>query len=137
MSAEENKAIIRRVFADWWTNADLEAVDEMLVDDFVCHGAEGMDSRAGIKQVIVEFHEAFPDLVETVDVVLSEGDMVACRFTARGTHKGVFMDIEPTQKSISFTGIDIYRVVDGKITEMWYAEDLYGLRRQIGDVHGG
>jgi len=131
MPKTENAELVKRVFAEWWTNANLQAVDAMLADGFVCHGAEGVDSKASLKELIVEFRRAFPDLVETADILLADGDRVACRFVAQGTHKGEFMGIQPTGKAISFTGIDVYRIVDNKIIEMWYAEDLYGLLQQL------
>jgi steroid delta-isomerase-like uncharacterized protein len=131
MHEAENKEIVKRVFAEWWTKANLQAVDAMLADEFVCHGAERVDSKEAIKELISEYHRAFSGWVETVDVMVAEGDRVACRFTASGTHTGTFMGIAPTGKSVSFSGIDIYHIVDGRIIEMWYAEDLYGLLQQL------
>ena len=134
MREAENKEIVRRIYAEWWTKANLDAVDELVGDEFICHGAEGVDAKEGIKELITEFRRAFPDLVEMPDVLIAEGDRVASRFTASGTHRGAFMGIEPTGKPFSFTGIDIYQIANGKITEMWYAEDLYGLLQQLGGL---
>jgi predicted ester cyclase len=54
------------------------------------------------------------------------------RFTFRGTHTGEFMGIAPTGRSVTMTGIDVVRIVDGKIVEFWYAEQLHDLLRQLG-----
>jgi predicted ester cyclase len=50
---------------------------------------------------------------------------------------GETLDISPTGKRIDLTGIDIYRVVDGKIVEQWIEQDLLGLLRQLGAVRVG
>ncbi len=133
MGVAENKELVKRIYAEWWTKANLDAVDEMVSDELVCHN-EGVDGKEGIKTIITEFRSAFPDLVEAPDLLLGEGDRVVARFTARGTHQGVFMGIEPTGKAFSFTGIDIYQIADGKVSEWWFAEDFYGLLEQLGGV---
>lgn len=131
MSEAENKELVKRIYAEWWTKANLDAVDELVSDRLVCHN-EDVGGKEGIKKIITEFRRAFPDLVETPDVLVAEGDRVVSRFIASGTHQGVFMGIEPTGKAFSFTGIDIYQIADGKVTDWWFAEDLYGLLEQLG-----
>ena len=75
---------------------------------------------------------AFPDLVVTVEDQIAEGDRVVTRWTARGTHGGEFLGIPPTGKEFTFKGVDIVRIVDGKIVEGWDVPDLFGLMRQLG-----
>ena len=52
---------------------------------------------------------------------------MAARFTACGTHKGSFMNLPPTGKPITMTGIEIFRIEDGKIAELWGEANLLGL----------
>jgi steroid delta-isomerase-like uncharacterized protein len=80
------------------------------------------------------FYKAFPDGQHTVDDLIAEGDKVAARLTARGTHKGEFQGIPPTGKPVSFTGMRVFRFVSGKIAEEWSNLDMFGLMQQMGVV---
>ena len=42
------------------------------------------------------------------------------------------MDIPPTNRVITITGITIVRVADGKVTEEWTEMDTLGMLRQMG-----
>jgi predicted ester cyclase len=97
-----------------------------------CPGLPGpLDSEAWT-QFIASFAEAFPDLRLTVEDILSEGDVVAARIAFHGTHRGEFQGIPPTNKQVAFSGIEIDRMVDGKVQEHWFELDQLGLMRQLG-----
>jgi predicted ester cyclase len=81
-----------------------------------------------------EFRTGFPDFRDTVDLQLAEGDLVATRATSSGTHTGPFQGIAPTGKRLSWTGIVIDRVQDGRIVESWGNWDMMGLLQQLGAV---
>ncbi len=66
--------------------------------------------------------------------MVAEGDNVVARFTARGIHKGNFMGLPATGKPIIMTGIEIFRIKDGKITELWAEANLLGLMQQLGII---
>lgn len=68
----------------------------------------------------------------TVEDVVAEGDRVAVRLTARGTHTGPLLGLPPTGKSVSFGGMEVFRVADGLIVESWGQFDALGLLRQLG-----
>jgi predicted ester cyclase len=68
----------------------------------------------------------------TIEDMVAEGDKVAARFTARGVHRGAFMGLRPMGKSITMTGIEIFRIEDGKIAELWGEANLLGLMQQLG-----
>jgi predicted ester cyclase len=84
----------------------------------------------------VEFFQAlraaFPDMTTTLEHLLGEGDLVAVRHIWRGTHEGDYEGIAPTGRQVTFTGADIYRIVDGKIVEEWSEFDELGILRQLG-----
>jgi predicted ester cyclase len=63
--------------------------------------------------------------------MIAEGDNVAARFTAHGIHKGDFMGLPITGKPITMTGIEIFRIKDGKIVELWGEANLLGLMEQL------
>jgi predicted ester cyclase len=58
------------------------------------------------------------------------------RWTARGTHKGVFQGIPPTRKHVRLAGTDIDRIANGKVVECWTSTDELGLLQQLGVISG-
>ena len=133
MSPDENKALVRRFFALGPSQGDLKAASELLANDFTLHvplpcspGVQGM------KEVILACRAAFDHLDVTVEDMVADGEMVAARFTAQGIHKGTFMGLPATGKSITMTGIEIFRIENGKIAELWGEANLLGLMQQLG-----
>ena len=131
---ERNKSVLRRFYEEFWTNGNVDVIDEIIADDYVDHQPlpDTPAGKAGFVDLIRIWKRGFPDGGETVDALIAEGDLVVGRFTFRGTHTGEFMGIAPTGRSVTMTGIDVARIVDGKIVEFWYAEQLHDLLRQLG-----
>lgn len=130
---EENKRLVRSFFEEGPSKGNLGAADDLLAPNFALHIP--LPSRPGISgmnEVITACRAAFEHLNVTVDDMVAEGDMVTARFTARGMHKGVFMGLPPTGKSITMTGIEIFRIADGKIAELWGEANLIGIMSQLG-----
>jgi predicted ester cyclase len=132
--AAANKAVMRRFYEEFWCNGNEAAVDTLVSKDVVDHQRpEGWPAgRDGIKQLVRVWREGFPDMRETIEDLIAEGDRVVGRFTIEATHTGHFLDIPPTGRRIRIAGIDIVRICDGQITDFWYAEDALGLYRQLG-----
>jgi predicted ester cyclase len=86
------------------------------------------------KQGIAELRRSFPDYHGTSEIQVAEGDMVANRFIFYGTHQGEFMGVAPTGREVTFRGLSLDRVVDGKIVESIVELDLEDVLRQIGAV---
>jgi steroid delta-isomerase-like uncharacterized protein len=120
VTLEENEDIALR-WVDVWNRGDLDALDELYAPEFVYH-MRFPNLPAGIageRQVIAMLHGAFPDLeIITEDVIVNERTAVV-RWTMPGTHLGNFRDVKPSGKRLVQTGIDILRIVDGKITDRW------------------
>ncbi len=74
----------------------------------------------------------FPDYQTMIDDLIAEGDKVVARITMSGTNTGSFMGMPPTGKHVSFTGIYIARIANGKIVEHWGEEDGVSLLQQLG-----
>ncbi len=133
MSIEENKSIVRRFFEVGPSKGDLDAANELLAPGFVLHVPLPCSPGVrGIDEVVSACRAAFQDLQVTVEDMVTEGDMVAARFTARGVHNGAFMGLPPTGKPITMTGIEIFRLENGKIAELWGEANLLGLMQQLG-----
>ncbi len=138
MSAEENKALIRRFFeaidhACGAGNADI--LDEFLAPDFVEHNPfPGIPpTREGWKQAFMSFVAGAPGY-HIVEDLIAEGDKVAGRITAYGKHDGDLFGIPATGKEIRMTGMAIWRIADGKIVEHWHETDQLGLLQQLGVI---
>jgi steroid delta-isomerase-like uncharacterized protein len=133
MSIEDNKNIVRRFFEEGPSKGDLTAADDLLAPNFALHtplpSAPGI---RGMNDVITACRDAFEHLNVTVEDLMAEDDKVAARFTARGIHKGSFNGLQPTGKSITMTGIEIFRIENGKIAELWGEANLFGLMQQLG-----
>ena len=131
-----NKALLRRFYEELWSEGNLEVIPELVAEDFVDHhplpGAP--QGREGLAALVVMWRSAFPDMRESVEDLISEGDKVVGRFTMRGTHTGEFMCVAPTGRRVAMSGIDIVRVADGRISEFWYGEHLLELMQQLGVV---
>lgn len=128
-----NKALMRRFYQELWSRGNLEAIPELVAEDFVDHQApvgqpSGRDELAGL---VVMWRTGLQDMQETVEDLISEGDKVMGRFLMRGTHRGEFMGVAPTGRSVTMSGIDIVRIADGKISEFWYAEQMLELMQQL------
>ena len=135
--SNENKAIIRRLIDEVWNQRRLEIVEEIVAPDAVIHSPTVPDlSRGpeGAKQYLRLFWTAFPNLKVTTDDMVAEGDKVALRWSARGTHQGRLMGIEPTGRQMTITGQAIYQIAAGKIKEDWINADALGMLQQLGVV---
>ena len=136
MSAQQNKEIARQFCEQTWGKGNLAVVDELASRDFKVYYPilpETLDCE-GFKSWVADIHTGFPNLQFTITDAIAEGDKVAISWTAQGTHKGEikFLNLCPTQKSVSWTGIIIYRIVEGKITEERGQEDALGVLQQLG-----
>jgi len=132
-----HKHLIRRFITEVLNKGNLSAADDLLATDFVLHhpaSSEGIRGPDSQKALITKFRTAFPDFHVTVEDVIAEGAKVAVRFTSRGTHQGDFMGHVPSGRHAVWTGIEIYRVTRGRITERWVNVDMLGLLRQLGFV---
>jgi steroid delta-isomerase-like uncharacterized protein len=139
MSTEENKEKVRRFMEESFGGGKPELVDNLLGPDFVRYDPyiESGEVRGAqtVKDNIVWFRNAFPDLSCTVEVQVAEGDKVVSRWTVRGTHRGDFFGVVGTGNRVEFTGTQIDRFDEGgKIVEERAEFDLLGAMRQMGAV---
>lgn len=123
----------RRIFDE----GDLDAVDELLADDYIEHNPFFPNGPVGREEMIEAWegvNAAFPDCTNAVEFTVAQDDLVASRHIVRGTHEGEFLGIEPTGIEVEVKGIDILRIEDGKIVEGWLGTDTLGWMQQVGAV---
>ena len=137
MSAEDNKALVRRLYEEVFNQRSLALVDELCTTNHVYHNPPTtLHGREEFKQLLSLYITAFPDAQFTVEDEIAEGDRVASRYTFRGTHQGELMGISPTGKQVTVTGIIINRILNGKVEEGWLNFDALGMLQQLGVVPG-
>ncbi len=135
MSTEDNKVLVHRFFEELQNQGNLAVTDELIAPEHVHHFPdEDIHGPDGVKQLVKGLRTIFPDWHISTDDVIAEGDKVVVRFTIHGTHQGEGMDIPPTGKRVVYTGIDIFRIADGKIVERWGEVDALGLLQQLGVI---
>jgi len=138
MSLDANKVVVTRFFDEILNRQRPDAIAELVDAAIVVHHPLLDGGRGGIQDVarlMEHFAMAFPDLAYTVDDLVSGGDRIAARWTAHGTHRGVFKgpeDVPPSGRGIEVPGIDLFAIANGKIVETWVSSDLLGLMQQIG-----
>ena len=137
MSLEENKALVRR-WVELWNAGDVSAVGEFVAPGYVRHDPNGPEVRGpeAEQRLIAMYLAAFPDLRFTLEHLVAEGDIVAARLTARGTHRGELLGIPATGRQVTLAVMDLYRLSGGKIAEQWVLIDALGLLQQLGAVPG-
>jgi len=131
MSLEENKAIVRK-FIEAYNNRNLDAFDDLLAPDYVDHTSQV--GPEGLKQLMNMAFKAFPDLHETIEDIIAEGDKVWVRITFTGTNTGEWLGFAPTGKKVTSKNVDTYRIVNGKLAEYWNVTDASDFNKQLGII---
>ena len=127
MSTEANKVLARRIVEEMWNTKNLKVVDEVYSPQFG-------DGHEASKQFVTASLAAFPDLHNTIEDQIAENDLVVTRYVISGTHQGEFMNIPPTGKQFTVTGIEMHRFTDGKLVELWNIMDMLGALQQLGVI---
>jgi steroid delta-isomerase-like uncharacterized protein len=137
--AEGAKTLARRVFDDVWTQGRLDVIDELFAPDYTGFDPVNgeVDGTEALRGLISMYRGAFPDTRMTVDREIAERDWVSVHWTATGTHRGELMGIAPTGNEVTVSGVQLFRISDGKIVEGRGVFDALGLLEQIGAVPTG
>ena len=132
----ENKELVRRFYEEVWDRGNVGFAQEVFADDYVRHDlrpTQALPGAAGMAKIAADFRLAFPDARWRVDLLFGEDDLVAARWTATATHTGPWGDVEPTGKTATFSGVNIYRFrPDGTVAEIWNHRDDLGFMEQLG-----
>ena len=136
----EGTGLIKRFYTEVVGDGNLALIDELVSEDFVDHNPmPGQSpSKDGVGFFVNTMRAAFPDLKATTsEPALVDGNLEALYVVLSGTDQGVLLGIEPSGRSVEFSGIDIIRVDGGKVAEHWGATDIMALMQQIGAVAAG
>lgn len=136
MSIEHNKTLVRRYFEE--APKQPEVYDEILTADFQVHALHHAtvttDEERGpnaFKVLARAIQQGWADNQMIVEELLAEKDRVMARWTFRGTHVGDAFGVLATGKEITYTGINLFRIADGKLAESWDLFDRLWLWQQM------
>jgi predicted ester cyclase len=137
---QRNKEIVRRLFAAFTAN-DVRTMDELLARDFTAHGLapELGAGAAAMKGTAAVMHAGLHDCHCEIEDLIAEKGRVAVRYTARATHVGELFGVLPSGRTVTLTGIEIYRLADGRIAEYWgeaNMSELFAAGRQQARASG-
>lgn len=104
-SINKNKALMRRIYEEMW-NAGNPSLAPVI-----------FERPEGVKRFISQFLISFPDLQHTIEGMIEEGDQVAVKFSARGTHQGPWLQFPPTGRTIQYTGVTVAQINADKIVK--------------------
>jgi steroid delta-isomerase-like uncharacterized protein len=134
--AMDVKEIARRLAEEPW-QGKLDEVLELVGDDYVAHvpgSAEPFRGKEGFREFVTTYLTGFPDATITVDDQIAEGDVVATRWTGRGTNTGELMGMPATGRQITVDGMTYSRIVDDRAREAWVTWDTLAMMQQLGAV---
>ncbi|MDQ3657461.1 MAG: ester cyclase [Chloroflexota bacterium] len=138
VSLESNKTLVRRWYDEFVNEHDVDVLDNLLAPGFASHFLSDAPGRTRdeLKEIDGRMFASFPDLRIAVDDMVAEGDRVAVRYSSQGTHRGDALGVPATGQAAEGTGMDFFRIADGKLAERWAELDFTGLLVQIGAVPG-
>lgn len=136
MSTDENKLLVRRYYEEVVNTGNVDRLAEFISPAFVevYNNVRHPAGLEGAKQHVLGVRNTYPDLHLTVEQQIAEGEWVVTRVTARGTHEGVWLGMRPTGKKVEMTGVNIDRVVDGRIVEHGGAANVLEPLMEIGAI---
>jgi len=117
---DQNKALMRRIYAEMWNQAKPALAAEIFTQP------------EGVERFVSQFLISFPDLQHTLEEMIADGNRVAVRFSAQGTHTGTWLQFAPTGKSIQYSGVTWAWIEDGRVVEHHTWWDKARLIEQIG-----
>lgn len=132
MSSKNNLSLARRFFNECWNQGKLDVLDEIMAPEHIHHlPDEDIQGSENIKRLINNLRAAFPDMKITIEDEIVSQDMVVFRWTTRFTHLGDFFGMPPTGNYIMYTGIDIIRIANNRIVELWNQMDQVSFTNQL------
>jgi steroid delta-isomerase-like uncharacterized protein len=131
-----NKALIQTFIDEVLNQQRLDRADDLVKENFVeLDPLPGQQQgREGLKAILRVLWSAFPDMHWVVQEMVAEGDKVVTRFIWTGTHRGVFLGIPATVRTVEVKGVVIDRLENGKMAESRILMDTMGLMQQLGVI---
>lgn len=115
-----------------WNAKKVEIIDQLMHSDVIIHSLLGdFHGKQAKKDIVHTWLTGFPDMQVKNELVVSENDLVSIQWKAKATHQGEFKGKKASGKSVSYSGVTVYRIRDGQIVEYWAYLDLQNILLQI------
>lgn len=136
MNCADNKRLVRRLIEAVTNTGDVSLLPELISPDCVVNtGREripcGID---GMAAHVLAVRQTYPDLQVSIENQIAEGEWVVTQVLARGTHLGSWLDMRPTGKVVCVSGVNVDRVVDGRIVEHGGAANTFEALLEVGAI---
>jgi predicted ester cyclase len=131
MARQEQKAVVERLYTEVVNQKALSSIDELYDAAVIDHNLDDRGTEV-VAEDLTNLLTGFPDLQAKADLWLSEGDLITTRVIFSGTHQGEWSGVAPTGKPVTWSQIDIHRVHNGKITEVWHTVPVADILQQLG-----
>jgi steroid delta-isomerase-like uncharacterized protein len=133
MSNEDRRFSIRKAWEAAWDQGQVDALDDLLSDDYRRFDSSGADQdAAAFKESILSTRSAFPDLVTTIDEIVVEGDRAAVRWHSAGTHQHAFLGVPATKRDVAVSGATFAHFDGDRIVEEFVSWDPRALLAALG-----
>ena len=131
--AEQNRAAVTAYHQALWRDGDRTAIDRYWHPNAIVHMTD-FDGTAVdvVRQDVDRYFGAFTGVETRIDHLVAEGDDVVLHWTTSGLHTGPYGEVAATDKRITMTGMDLFRLVDGAIVECWSMWDGLSVYDQLG-----
>lgn len=134
---ESHEWVMRRFIDEVVNRGDASSLAELVHPDYVYRSpGEELRGPEGLTALLEGYRGAFPDLRVEIDELLIAGDATVLVFTLTGTHRGEFLGIPATGRSVNIQGMMRSRFRDGRIADEWEILDQLSLYEQLGAVGG-
>ena len=132
----DNKTIVRRYYEELLNTGDISNIENYITDDYeeVHDGVRYKLGINGAREHIIGVRQVYPDIKLTIENQISEGEWVASIYSVTGTFKNEWLGITPTGEKITYTGVNVDRLKDGKIIEHGGAANLLGPLLEAGVI---
>lgn len=131
---DDGRRLVEAFYERLWNRGERDAMTELLAEDVRFRGSLGHQSqgRDGFWRYVEMVRAAFPDFHNALEECIAERGRVAARLTWTGTHRGHFLGLAPSGRRISYQGVGLFTIANGRIAEAWIVGDGYALLRQLG-----
>ena len=131
---KHNKNIVRQTHDEIWSKGNIALVNELYASDYVGHWADGSKTNGldKLKETISKSRTDMPDLTESIELIIAEGNWVVTYFHSSGTFSGLFGGNTYNNKKLSAKEMAIYKLAKGKIVEQWTVTNNLLVIEQLG-----
>lgn len=124
--------VVRSVYDDVWNARRYEVAEDLFHPDFTYTAAPHLRGAEAKLVAIRAYHQASPDLRVVLEDLVVTGDRAVARYTVSGSDTGGFRGRQPTGRTFSSWGVDMFGFLDGRIISDWVGVDWLGLLVQLG-----